>query len=324
MKYLKKKKRNGLKLTVAILAVLLVALLMLLLWLKTDSGNHEDGMTEIPETAPPTVETTHEKVLDRNGAENEMPNTTEDEIHNPDRIVTPYLTLYYNTSLSDCLTVVHNDGTPYRLEFYVVLEDKTEQRIFDILIGEGADGNLGVLKTNLGEVPASMVIYEFTPDENWTQDEINTVLAMQEVSNELIDQLMPLRIQNEYQGPELSAEQPGSNLSYDMEISTPFVSLLYPDKWESSLLVEQVEGETYQTLFYGALENYEPILLFTLIFGGDEGEQLGVLQDGQGQYIPVYLLMEEIDDTNYTENEMTILYEMQEAVNQLIDKLPLQ
>ena len=329
MKYLKKKKRKGLIAAVVIACILLVLLLALAIWLERDAGKHGDEPTEASETSTQTAASTagtepEESTAPEYSATEEHAATDADALYHTGEIDTPYLTLYVDTAMADHLTVVHDASKPYRLEFYVTLDGRPEQRIFDILIGDGADGNLGMIESKLGQVPVSMVIYAFTPDESWTQDEINTVLAIQEISNDLMAQISALETGEDHAGPEWSTETPESNISEDMQIDTPYGVLHYPAEWEENLHTLQTEGEDYRVQFYGILNGNDQVLLFTLIFGGDHGEQLGVIRDSQGQYVTVNLLMEELVQEIRSENELTMLFAMQEAVNQLIDKLPLE
>ena len=328
MKYLKKKKRNKLVVAIVVAGALLAVLLALLVWLECDAGGQEElpAMSENTAQTDQSTEVTdpeYDPAATQHQTTEGTPTAGEDELFLTGEIETPYLTLYFDTALTDHLAIVHDPGTPYGLEFYATLDEKPEQRIFDILIGAGADGNLGVIETTLGKVPVSMIMYAFAPDESWTQDEVNTVLALQEVSNDLMEQILALQTAQDYEGPNLSTEVPESNISDDIEIITPYGILLYPAKWGTNLQVEQSEADDYRVMFYCNLDRNESVLLFTLIYGGDYGEQLGVIQDSQGRYLPVNLLMEEISENDYA-GDLSILYEMQEAVNLLIDKLPLE
>lgn len=188
MLYLNEKKKTGLMVTIAVLGGLLALLLALLLW--AELGAKSAGK---PSEGEPPEDTT---VL--------QPPQAEDT----GNIDTPYLSLCFDPAFSDCLVVTRDPGPPYCLSFYCALEGKPNRRLFDIAFGEGADGNLGAIRTDNGIVPVSMVIYTFTPDGSWTQDEADTVFAMQEVANALIGQIMQYQTQTDYTGPAVSTEIP--------------------------------------------------------------------------------------------------------------------
>lgn len=329
-----KKKISGLLVAIIVVALLLVMVLGLILWLEFGPGINPSG-----HKAPAAQQTEDPKIPDQNTTGNtdgdndsdkeseetqKTPVSIDDEqLHASGAIATPYLTLYYDTALVDNLGVVRSTGTPYVLEFYAVLEGKQEQRLFDIVFGV-TDGNLGVIKTDAGETTVSMVIYTFQPDESWAQGEIDTILAMQEASNDLIDQLMEYQVRNDYDGPELSTEEPESHYQEYMAIETPYCTLAYPTTWKDYLQTETTETDVYQIDFFGQMEKQDPVLLFTIIFGGDSGEQIGAIQDSDGQYVTVNILMEEMDLSEFSQEDAAILYEMQEALNQLIERLPLE
>lgn len=342
MKQARNNKRSNLVKVIAILSVLLALMLALLIWLEFGGSANADGPqdttgaidTSTPETHAGTQETTaptdgEETVPTENGEETTAPagqatEPEETELYSNGEIRTPYLTLNYPEALADHLVVVNTNDKPYTLEFYAVLEGRPEQRIFDIYLGEGANGNLGMVETESGNVLVGMTIYLFEPDDTWNQAEINTILAMQEGANELIAQL-PLVQESDTTGtPVISTTPPESSIVNYMEIETPYCTLMYPVKWEEYVYVEQVEEEVYRVLFYGQLEGREKQLLFTVLFGGDEGEQLGVVTDDQGQTVPVNILLAELSLDGWPEEAVGTLYAMQEALNQLIEQLPLE
>ena len=83
------------------------------------------------------------------------------------------------------------------------------------------------------------------------------------------------------------------------------------------------ENDIYKVHFYSKIEEMEDNLLFSLYFGGDEGEQIGAIKNDSGNIVPVYLVMNELEVENYSEEQVVLLYSMQEACNELIEKLPL-
>ena len=73
----------------------------------------------------------------------------------------------------------------------------------------------------------------------------------------------------------------------------------------------------------GKTASHEPVLLFSIYVGGDEGEQMGAVMGEDGIPVPVNLLLTELDLTGWSAEDADLMYTMQEASNQLVDMLPL-
>lgn len=325
-KYLKKKKIPG-WIWVLILAILLIAGVVAA-FVLTDAGQEP---AEQPSSGPQASEEpssnpdeTQDTSVPEESTEAPKDPPVLVEFENG-RIQTPYLTLYYPESFEDCLLVTNSCQSPYTLEFYAVLPERTEQRLFDLSLGAGADGNLGTVTTEAGQIPVSATVYSFTPDSTWEQGQIDTVLAMQEAFNELIGKL---GIVSEAGGNDAPAvkEEPGESAPvYFIQVETPYCTLYYPAPLADRLSVSQVGSEdVHRVEFYCNLEDHEPLLMFCVLFGGDEGEQLGVVTNADGITVPVNILMNTPDEDALQPEQLEILYAMQEAVNQLIEYLPLQ
>jgi len=239
------------------------------------------------------------------------------------RIETPYGVLNYTEGLSDNLLVANTEAAPYTLEFYALLEDKPEVRLFDISLGEESGGNMGLAKTSQGEVPMNLTIYDISMDENWNEGELLTLQAMQDVVNELIEQLAPKKAESEAAAPVIAA-QPEASVD-SIFIETPLCTMYYPARWENFLKIVQDDSmeDVYKVHFYGVVEYMPEQLLFSIYFGGDEGEQLGAVMSEAGIPVPVNLIMAELDLSYWSQSDASIIYSMQEASNQLIEKLPL-
>lgn len=298
-------------------AVILVALLCLGM-----------GGGEVESTEPPVITTVPSEAAEteeETTAPAEEPKEQMEIIPCVDgEIETPYLTLRYPDALSDHLTVVNSEKDPYTLEFYALLEGKPEQRLFDVCLGENASGNLGTVETASGELPVGMTLYPFVPDENWTEGEINTVLAMQDAANYLVEQLPLVKKSAATETPVVSEVIPEANVVNYMSVKTPYCTLYYPVVWQDQVRVDQVEKETYRVRFYGRVDGKGEKLLFSVIFGGDEGEQVGVVTTDQDEKIPVYIVMENLILPGWSEEDAAEIYAMQEAVNQLLGQMPLE
>jgi hypothetical protein len=106
-------------------------------------------------------------------------------------IDTPYIPLTYPGKWKDMLFVEeYADGAIHQVEFYGMLPEKDTQHLFTIQFGVEGDGKLGVVYDENGEkVPVNLILGVFIPDEEWTDEEKQTIYAMQEDLNSLIDNL---------------------------------------------------------------------------------------------------------------------------------------
>lgn len=323
-KYLKKKKTSGLKwVLIGVILVLILVIVFMLIFLDSrqeqeipsDSKISENTETESTETSE---EKTAETISEAKGAVTLME-------FKDGEIETPYLTLYYPESFEDYLLIANTSNDPYMLEFYAVLPEKTERRIFDVCMGTGSDGNLGVVVTDMGEIPVSMTVYSFEPDDTWDEGEIDTILAMQEAANELINGLGISDEAEEKNAPVLKDVPEETTIVNFLQIETPYCVLQYPATWADWLCVEHFNSENaYSVEFYCHLEGREQLLMFTVLLGGDEGEQLGVVTNADGVTVPVNILMNTPSEEGLQDEELKVLHAMQEALNSLIQQLPLQ
>lgn len=240
-------------------------------------------------------------------------------------ILTPYGSLHYPEGMADHLLVVNTSQQPYTLEFYAVMEEKQELRLFDISLGEGSGGNMGMVMTPEGEVPLNVTIYELTTDETWTEGEVITACAMQDVVNELLEQMAPRAEEAKSEAQVVLRQPEDDSTMHNLEIETPYTTLYYPARWANTVsdVHDDTQAGIYKVFFYSRLEGREDQLLFAVYFGGDEGEQLGAVLDQEGVPVPVNLLMAQLQTEGWETEETEILFSMQEAANQLVAKLPL-
>ncbi len=336
-----KKKSNILKGALAAAAVLLVLELGLVVWLEKKQNEHpvagEIGTaptilpdeTEKPSGSAATEEAEQETTI----PETTVPEGTSDTqmVIVPcenDQIQTPYFPLYYPDAMADLLVVANTADEPFTLEFYAMLEERPEQRIFDIRLSRRVKGNMGFVKTDDGDVHVDVTFYKFDPDDSWTKDEINTILAMQEAANEMISRLgLEQESSGQVQQPVVEETAPVSSVVNMVPVKTPYCTLQFPVRWKDYLVTEQLENEetgVYRVFFYGDLPGREKCLLFTILFGGDEGEQMGVIVNDSGEYVTVNVLLEELVLDGWSQEDSEIICTMQEALNDLIGQLPLE
>lgn len=241
------------------------------------------------------------------------------------QIQTPYGVLHYPEGLADHLIIANTSQQPYTLEFYAVLEDKEDLRLFDVSLGEGSGGNMGVVIMEGAEIPVSVTIYTLITDDTWTSGEVATVYAMQDAVNDLLDQLTFKSEETEPDVPVVTPQPDNSGTINNLQIETPYCTLYYPARFADTVRydIDESHEEIYKVHFYSQIDGREDQLLFSIYFGGDEGEQLGVVMSSNGTPAPVYLVVSALNLDGWDEAEMKILYSMQEACNELIERLPL-
>ncbi len=334
-----KKRSIIMKVVLAIVVAVLLLELALVVFLEKKQDNHPANSetaapttefkeaTEATEELPEPSET--EQPATESTASPTLPATTVEIVECVDgRIQTPYFALYYPETLADLLVVAKTEDDPFTLEFYAMLEDRPEQRIFDIRLSETIEGNMGIVEAEDARVYVDLTFYQFSPDASWTKDEINTILAMQEAANEMINSLNREENSSSQENkPAVEETAPVSSVVNMLTIQTPYGALHYPVRWKDYLVTEHIENEEtgiYSVEFYGKVANQEKCLLFTILFGGDEGDQLGVILQDNGDFITVNILVAELELDGWSESDMQILFTMQEAMNELIEQLDLE
>lgn len=320
-----KKKKSGYGWLIGLILFLIVLILAMIGWLLLN--REKPGQAPVPmQTEAMPVATQTETTAAETVAAEETPVNQDGTVNlMGGQFETPYGTLYYPEAFVDHLVIVNAGTEPYLLEFYAALEERPEVHLFDISLGKDSGGNMGLVDTSQGEVPLNVTIYTLTMDDTWTDGEVLTVQAMQDVVNEMIDQLAP-KTGSQEDAQSVISQQPNEGESVkNLKIETPVCSLYYPARWDSYLRTEQ-EGsreDVYKVHFYAQLEEKEKQHLFSIYFGGDEGEQLGVVMGADDIPVPVNLVMAELDPDGWEDHQQQILYSMQEASNQLIEKLEL-
>lgn len=112
--------------------------------------------------------------------------------------------------------------------------------------------------------------------------------------------------------PTTETAEPNSDETF--EIETSFANLQYPQKWQNKIRSEETENGVE---FYSKLDGKDEKLVFTLEFGESEGYHLGTMGETD-----VYIVEAELDfDETWTDEEKQEIYDMQEAVNVILQGL---
>lgn len=300
MKYLKKKKKSKVLPVLCLICVLLAVVAAVVFLL------HRQGLLTLP--LPTVPGATQGTTLAQ----------TEPQIQSDDQtglqtqpegmvIETPYGDLRYPEELGSSLHVnVRREGV-FTVEFFARLAGREDVPLFDICFGGGSDPIGAVAAEDGTLVNVSLRVYPFTPAEDWTQPEIDTVLAMQEAVNEVLGSL-------ELQ--EAEAQPDG------VRLETPYGILEIPGAWGDQLQAEASGVEPYTLEFYGCLPGREKVLLFSFRFGGAAEGAAAMTRDAAGDPVPVHLTVGELAETaGWSEQETDTLYAMQESLNELLESL---
>lgn len=105
------------------------------------------------------------------------------------------------------------------------------------------------------------------------------------------------------------------------EITTSVVNLYYPKKWEEKVRIEHNQGDVYSVQFFVSVKEQE-LNIFDIVFGGEDGDTFGYVKKNNDEKIPVNIICYDLKlENNWSEEEKSEIYSMQEDVNYIIAKL---
>lgn len=106
-----------------------------------------------------------------------------------------------------------------------------------------------------------------------------------------------------------------------VKIEMPDFELTYSGELENVIHVQQIESENV-LVFTVRLSNADEEV-FTMRYHSDEGDLVTVLDDTQGNRVPVAFLMASVPE-NLSQEDEQLFYTAQEAVNEIVDSLVLK
>ena len=106
-----------------------------------------------------------------------------------------------------------------------------------------------------------------------------------------------------------------------VKIEMPDFELTYSGELENVIHVQQIESENV-LVFTVRLSNADEEI-FTMRYHSDEGDLVTVLDDTQGNRVPVAFLMASVPE-NLSQEDEQLFYTAQEAVNEIVDSLVLK
>lgn len=253
-------------------------------------------------------------------------------------IPTPYVDLHFPGEWASFLQTQTEEGMPYTVTFYAVLDNRQEpQELFAIQL-DGDPGNaIGAVKGSDGQYAAvNAESFAFEPDDTWNDRDINIVYTMQEAMNYVLSNMVLEDISvmipdettaepapTESDGNNPGTSQPGAAVDPDdMAIDTPYVVLHYPSAWADYLTINVDDGTSYGVTYGGSVGDHPDMNLFTVWFGGDKGASLKTIKAASGEMVEIRIEVFPLElDGTWSEEERSILYAMQEDLNYLLAKL---
>lgn len=253
-------------------------------------------------------------------------------------IETPYCTLYFPGDWGGFLETEIDDGKTYCVTFKAKLNSGKEQHLFYITFGENLYDPIGTVTSPEGKTVEVMVgiVDNFSPGDDWTDNEVHIVFTMMELVNEVIAKMPIEAIKGEEQGTSAegqsgnSSARPGTDelspeMAADMAIDTPYGELHYPSEWAESLRIEVGEKNgVYSVAFYSSVNGNTPVHLFTIAYNSSEGVFLRTIKAPSGETVEIRVIIVELAfDSGWDESEKSTAYAMQEDINYLIGKIGL-
>lgn len=119
-------------------------------------------------------------------------------------------------------------------------------------------------------------------------------------------------------------DAPGTEKEDQTTLKTPYCTLQYPKEWGDFLRVEVKEGNPYTLTYFADLNSGKTQELFTISFGGSQEGALGTVTAG-GKAVPLHVSSVDFQpDGSWSDEEINIVYTMQEAMNDLLDAMPIE
>jgi len=112
----------------------------------------------------------------------------------------------------------------------------------------------------------------------------------------------------------------------DYIIETPYYDLHFPNEWKDFLVTETTDGTPYTVAFYANLDTRdEQQKLYTVSFGGSADTAAAAVKASDGKYIALNVEnVTFVPDSSWTSRDINIVFTMQETLNYVLEKLPLE
>lgn len=178
----KLKKTNTLLLAIITVCIVIITV-RLLTWSKDDFVNEKDNL-EVTEESIDVAQSEESDFVEQVSMTN-----TYDEMEAKEmfEIENPYCTIQYPIEWQERLITKENTEGEVYSKIFSCMVNEQEVEIFRIYFGEVNFGNyIGSIEKDGVKIPVNITISEFERGENWTEDDFNTICAMQEAINNVI------------------------------------------------------------------------------------------------------------------------------------------
>lgn len=186
-KNLKNGNGNGKKIMLILVFGILIGTILGIYGARTIINNQNDDKNKVIEEQETIISTNEENVEDSSVEKIEENINILDEMSAEEDIAieTPFVDLYYPEKWDGLLRIEEREGDTYTVRFFAQIEEREEQHIFDIIFGKTE----GILLGTLNETEIYMFYTELIFAENWSEEDKNTIYAMQEDVNHIIEML---------------------------------------------------------------------------------------------------------------------------------------
>lgn len=297
------KNKNILKIVIGILAVVLVVLVAVVVVLESTKD-------EVPRVDGVPVSTTPVETQNNTPIETTLPSVptgpvqtvpeTEPVVYEGTPVETPCGIIHLPNDWDKPITVETVSENPTVIDFLVEGE-----KLYSLIFSDDPEGAFGQVSVDGTVIYVSMEISEL----DGANDQL---LSMQESINDLLVQLSPDPITSTPVETEPEID--------DIVIETVYGDLLFPGKWEDNLQVKQPNQNTVE--FYGYVKGHDPVLLFTLNFESEYGDIVMELMTEDHTVVSLGIDISDIGfEGRWSDEEMNLIYSMQEDMNYLMDSL---
>ena len=223
-------------------------------------------------------------------------------------INTPCGTVFYPGKWEEYVVVKTEKETPYTVSVYAKIGEHEKQPLFDIIFGESFGDYFGNVKSKDGSIyPLYMRIFETDDLLGFTENELVTLMQMQEDANRIIGQF-------EFTDSAVNVET-GSDC---LKIKTDYVDLYYPSIWKDWL---ETEEENEAVVFYAKINEHEKEKLFSVVFGKDGDVFVGEIETKKETIMVSIDIFDLVFDETWSEEEQQIVIGMRESVNKVIEEI---
>lgn len=120
-----------------------------------------------------------------------------------------------------------------------------------------------------------------------------------------------------------SADAPAVETPEPLLVKTPVGELAFPGEFSDQVRMEEASSDTYHLVrFYGEAAG-NPVILFELAFGGDDGVYaVGTAPDASGNQVPIWLNVQALErGDDWTDEETEQMNLLQSCVNDLLEQI---